>query len=303
MPIVLAAPASTSGSGSSAFSPRAMTWTGWDGSVWPLTRPAAINPRLAPGVQGLHMPPMTIHKSSSPLVAGEDLLGYSLPARPVYWPLLFRAASAAEWEEQHGAFFDSFHPIIPGTWTVGTGSKARSLPLTGVFDGSYSFDRDPFVTGRALIGVELSAPRPLWRGRRISRPFVAAEGVDFIGVGGAPDFHISGAATFQVASIPNPGDEPAYLVWTVIGPLENVQLGVGDALIEVPFDIADGEVLQIDTDPAGLFATLDGVDVTRELGFQTFAPVPARGETGLVIIAGGAGAVTAELVPLYWRAF
>ncbi|NLP82584.1 hypothetical protein HF576_01860 [Microbacterium sp. CFH 90308] len=303
MPIVFAAPAASPGESLGDFRPRRMTWTGFDGSVWPLTRPLAENPRLAPGVQGLHMPRMDVQKSSSPLVAGVELLGYALPEREVYWPLLFRASSIDDWQSAHGAFFDSFHPVETGTWTVGEGKDTRTLPLTGVFDGSYSFHRDPFVTGFAVIGIQLEAPRPLWRGRPVAQEFGADEGQDFIPPAGAPSFYVSPSATFQQATIQNPGNEPAYLVWTVQGPASEVQLGVGGAIIEVPFPIPDGSTLIIDTDPAGQYATLNGIDVTRDLGFQMFAPVPARGTSPLVIAAAGAGRVRAELVPLYWRAF
>lgn len=303
MPIVFAAPAAVPGSSPGAPQPRRMTWTGFDGSVWPLTRPQARNPRMQPGVQGLHMPRMQVVKSSSPLVAGVELMGYSLPEREVYWPLLFRASSAEKWAVEHGAFFDSFHPVETGVWTVGEGPTARTLPLTGVFDGTHSFPHDPFITGRAVIGLQLEAPRPLWRGRAIVKEFGADEGEDFIPPTGAPDFYISPAATFQQAQIENPGNEPAYLVWTVEGPSSDVQLGVGGALIEVPFPVPEGSKLVIDTDPAGQYATLDGVDVTRELGFQMFAPVPARGTSPLAIAAAGSGLVRAALVPLYWRAF
>jgi hypothetical protein len=302
MPIVFAAPATTPSTPGVGL-PRRMTWTGFDGSVWPLTRPQATNPLLRPGVQGLHMPRMDVFKSSSPLVAGVELEGYSLPEREVYWPLLFRNANTTEWAQQHGEFFDSFHPVQTGVWTAGTGADERTLPLTGVFDGSYSFDRDPFVTGRAIIGLQLEAPRPLWRGRPVAKEFSSDEGQEFIPITGAPDFYVSPSATFQQATIDNPGDEPAYLRWTGYGPLTDVQLGVGGALIDVPFPIPDGSELTIDTDPTGQYARLDGVDVTRDLGFQMFAPVPARGTSPLVIVAGGPGRVRAELVPLYWRAF
>lgn len=303
MPIVFAAPLTTPIGGPGLDLPRRMTWTGVDGTVWPLTRPDAVNPLLRRGVKGLHMPPMQVFKSSTPLVPGVDLTGYSLPERPVYWPLIFRASSAAEWVEQHGKFFDSFHPINPGVWTVGEGTESRTLELVGVFDGDHAFDRDPFVSGRAVIGLELIAPRPLWRGRSLRKIFGADQGVDFISVDGAPPFNISPTATFQQASIENPGDEPTYLTWTVHGPASDVQLGVGGAVIEVPFPVANGETLVIDTDPAGQYATLDGVDVTRDLGFQMFAPVPARGTSPLVIAASGEGTVVAELTPLFWRAF
>lgn len=282
--------------------PYFMSWTGFDGSVWPLSDPHVL-PAMERGVKGLHMPAFTTYQSETPLVRGVEHTGYTVQPRSVYWPMFFQADNEAEWRSRYGGFFDSFHPVEAGTWTVGEGANRRTLPLTGVFDGSYAFGMDPFVTGWAMIGVELLAPRPLWRGVPVSRRFTAQDGVDFIQAGLAPEFHISPAATFSSATISNPGNEPSYLTWTVEGPQDDLFLGVGGATIDVPFAVPDGSVLRIDTDPANQFATLDGVDVTTDLGFQTFAPVPARGTSPLSIAASGAGAVNAELVPLYWRAF
>lgn len=286
------------------WAPLPMTWTGWDGSVWPLVGSNAGNPRLGRGVKGLHMPKFSVQKSQSILVPGVDIEGYSIDERAVFWPMLFRALDAETWLAQHGALFDSFHPVKTGTWTVGSGRDARTLALRGDFDGGHVFDRDPVLSLWAMIGVELEAPRPLWRGRSIKQRFSNAAGVPFIDPEtGAPPFHISRGGSFTSAAVSNPGDEPAYMVHTMDGPLDVVQIGIGESLIEVPFPIADGEQLIIDTDPASRFATLDGVDVTRELGFQMFAPVPAKGTTPLTLTAVGAGAVTVELTPLYWRAF
>jgi hypothetical protein len=283
---------------------RPMKWVGFDGSEWQLTRPGNPNPRMAPGVKGLHMPPMQVHSSSSPLVPGVELTGYELPARSVYWPLMFRAPTADQWEADHAAFFDSFHPILEGTWTVGDGELARTLPLTGSFDGSYSFDHDPFVTGHALIGVELLAPRPLWRGRPVGRSFSGPQSTPFIPEGGGPPFHITPGSSFQNAEIRNAGDEPSYLTWTLTDEFEaGAKLGFGEALIEVPFALGPGDVLEINTDPASQYATLNGVDCAPLLGFQIFAPIPARGVTALVIQTSGSGTVRASHTPLYWRAF
>lgn len=282
-----------------------MTWTGVDGRVWRLTKPGAPNPRMAPGVKGLHMPRMVVHSSSSPLVPGIDIdEGYELPERSVYWPLLFRAASAEQWQEDHADFFRSFHPVRTGIWTVGEGRTARTLPLTGSFDGSYTFTRDPFLTRLALIGVELVAPRPLWRGLPITQKFAGASSRPFIPEGGGPPYYISPGATFQDAKISNPGDEPSYLTWEVEGPQPaGIKLGVGEGLIEVPFAIAEGSTLLINTNPAEQYATLDGVDAARDLGFQIFAPIPAGGDVDLVIISDGEGSIRATHVPLYWMAF
>lgn len=302
MPIVYAASVTTPET-VVGIEPRFMKWTGFDGSVWVLTGAGASNPRMRPGVKGLHMPEMVVQKSSTPLVAGVDLLGYELPERSVYWPLLFRSASVLDWEQDHAGLFDSFHPIEPGVWQVGAGDDARTVELTGDFKGDYTFTRDPFMTGLAVIGVELIAPRPLWRGKPIKKTFGGEEGVDFIPPTPGENYFPSPTATFQQAQIDNPGNEPAYLTYTAVGPLPDLTMGVGEAVIDVPFAVNAGSTLVVNTDPAGQFATLDGVDCTRELGFQVFAPVPPRGTTSLAIAASGSGTVTAELTPLYWRAF
>lgn len=302
MPIVLASPSSVPSPPLGDGTARYMSWTGRDGVEWVLCGKNAV-PAMQRGVKGLHMPRMDVFESSTPLVPGSDLLGYSIPGRPVYWPLLFRAQSADEWRQIYSSFFRSFHPVDPGVWTVGEGDDARTLPLTGTFDGSYSFSIDPFVTGWALIGIELYAPRPLWRGKAEKQEFTADLPVDFIPAAPGNEYHPSPDASFATATINNPGDEPAYLRWTVEGPASELELGVDGAVIEVPFDLDEGDTLIIDTDPAGQYATLNGEDVTTELGFQIFGPVPARGTSPLTITSSGAGTVIAELTPLYWMAF
>lgn len=302
MPIVLAAPLTSPGGTGALNHARSMSWTGFDGSFWDLTD--VYGPmQLREGVKGLHMPPMTVFQSSTPLVPGAEIGGYSIDPRPVYWPLTFIASSSDEWRRAYSDFFRSLHPTRPGIWKVGSGDDARTLPLTYTPDGgAYAFKSDPFVNGVALIGLELVATRPLWRGKSIKQEFRADEPVDFIPAAPGDEYFPSPVATFSTATIENPGDEPSYLLWTVEGPQSELELGVDGAVIRVPFDVADGSTLIIDTDPAGQYATLDGVDVTAALGFQMFGPVPARGRSPLTIQSAGAGAVTAELVPLYWTA-
>lgn len=302
MPIVLASPLTLGDAVGSAHTPYPMTWTGIDGSVWDLARVTG-SVTMRRGVKGLHAPRLDVVKSSTPLVPGADLLGYSIPERQVYWPLTFFARSQDAWLTAYSGFFRSMHPIEEGLWTVGVGDGARTLALTYRDDGGYTFSDDPFVYGAAVIGIELEAARPLWRGKAIRKTFRAEDPVDFIPSTPGDEYNPSPIASFSSAAIDNPGDEPAYLTWTVEGPQADLSLGIGGAVIDVPFAVPDGSVLRIDTDPAGQFATLDGDDVTGPLGFQMFGPVPARGTSPLTIASSGTGSVTAELVPLYWRAF
>lgn len=303
MPIVFASPVAVPVS--AVLEARFMSWTGVDGSVWPLSDVYSF-PAMGRGVKGLHMPEMTVFESSTPLVPGVDITGYALPKRKVYWPLMFAAESADAWAASHAAFFDSFHPVEMGTWTVGTGDQARTLQLRGDFRGDYAFGMDPFVSGWAMIGVELEAPRPLWQGKPVGRTFYAEDEIDFIPDEDGDDYYPSPNATFSTATLRNPGDEPAYLKWIVRGPhpANTLSLGVSEADVEVPFTVDEGSELRIDTDPASeSYATLDGVDVTDQLGFQVFAPIPRRGVSTLTIEHTGTGSVRAEVVPLHWRAF
>lgn len=288
---------------SKVFDGQFMSWTGYNGEVFALTGDGS-NPAMQKGVQGLHMPQMIVPSSSSPLAHGEELISYHIPTRQVFWPMIFHAHSAADWRTRHASFFDSFDPQLVGGWTVGKGDDARILSLVGSFNGNHSFQVDPFATGYAVIGLELSAPQPLWRGRSVRRTFLGAEArADFIPNEPGDVYYLSSHSPFALANIDNPGNEPAYLTWTVNGPLSSIKLGVDGAIIEVALPVPEGSSLTIDTDPAAQFATLDGQDVTAELGFQLFGPVPAGGTSPLVIQAEGTGSVVAELTPLYWRAY
>lgn len=282
---------------------RFMSWTGANGQVFVLTD--GSNPAMQRGVQGLHMPAMTTFSSSTPLVHGVDLRGYTIPGREVFWPLMFENRSASEWRTEHAAFFDSFHPVIPGTWTVGVGEDARTLPLVGSFDGMHRFDIDPFLMGYAAIGLELFAPRPLWRGAEIRRTFKPEPQPDFIPADPADqNYYPTSIIGYSSASVRNPGNEPAYVSWEVAGPHPpGLVLGVGTFLVRIPFEIPEGSEFRLDTDPTADFATLDGVDKTVDIGFQVFAPVAPGAGSPLVINSGGTGDVTVKLTPLYWRAF
>jgi hypothetical protein len=93
-------------------------------------------------------------------------------------------------------------------------------------------------------------------------------------------------------------------------------MGVGDSVVEVPFTVADGKALVVDTDPrvqtaieydytAGDPPTLTNpVDRTADLdGAVDFAAIPAGGTSPLNVSITGDGTVRIELVPLYWRAW
>jgi hypothetical protein len=299
-----------------------VTWEGPDGSFWDLTDPAGGVLLVREGVEGLHFPQITRQGTRSRAFPGRRLRGWQAREREVFWRVYVWADGTEAWLDRVEAFFSTIHPTDEGTWTVKAGNRRpRSLQLTGVFDDSFVYDRDPTKYGWHIYPVTLEASMPYWQGERVRRgPWSNPNPVPFFPEGGAPPFHISKSSSFGDASVSNEGDVDAFGVWWVQGPLSSIELGIGDTLIRVPFTVADGEMLRIDCDPrrptgqrgpvplnpetgdvdTDLFV---GTDATRDLGLQDFAAIP-RGRTVPLHIAGvGSGSVMFDLDLQHFRAF
>lgn len=295
----------------------ASTWTGWDGSVWDL-RDSASGVFLLPGVRGLTEGPHDRYADQAPGLAGSLFLGYRATERPVFWPLaVFEDDGAQNWGARDSAFWRTMRPGTTGLWTVTSPSGTRrTLRCRFDHDGGHAFAHDPQRAGWATYQVYLVADEdPYWRGEEILRRWDPSNPSDFIPPGGGPPFHISEPAEL---TIPNPGDVPASIQWAVnavSGPVNTVDLGVGSAVVEIPFEVPDGKRLALDTrpteqvaylgdpDPDDPFAVLDGEDVTDLLGEADFAEAPEGTATTLSVEMDGAGHVLARLVPGYWRAW
>ena len=303
-PLILSAPAPLPESYVNPWQGLTVVWKGCDGSVWDLTDRESGVALFLKGVVGLHFPKFTRHKSKSRAIPGSRLRGWQATEREVFWPVLVWADGSDAWRDRNNAFMNSFHPATPGTWTVKAGSNPpRTLDLTLVVDDDYAFEIDPLQRGWAEYGVTLEAAKPYWRGQKeVAGPWLAPAAVPFIDPAGAPPLHISAGTTFGAAKVPNVGDVEAWGVWTLVGPLTDIELGVG-GVVMTPFDLGVDDVLVIDTDPENATVTLNGADATTELGLQDYAAVPPGAEVALHVEAIGGGSVQFELTPLYFRAF
>ena len=243
--------------------------------------------------------------SSSRAVPGHRLRGTRPRARSVVWPLLVYGDTQESWFVADKGFWHSISPDQAGTWRVSVGAQVRELRLTAMFSSDDEYESDPYYNGWAKYVCEMEAQQPYWTGQTVIRTFEIGptSPVDFFDAAGSPPFHITPGSTFSTATITNPGDVPAYPVWTAVGPLDDIQLGVGTVTIDVPFNLATDEVLRIDTDPRNQPATLDGDDVTATLGFQPLAPVDPGEDRALTVVATETGTITCEIVPLFYRAF
>lgn len=291
----------------SAWGRLKVTWTGWDGTVWDLSHPFGESGVFLTkgGTRGLHMPPVQRYSDSSPGAQGSHWRGFRAEERDVFWPLyLYSEVGSEHWVAVDRAFWATMRPDKTGVWSVTTpGGGTRTLRCRWV-GGDDSSTHDPTHYGWAVYGVNLVAEQPYWEGKPDRRTWKTANGVDFFNAAAAPPFRISPGSTLASARMRNPGDVEAYPVWTVTGPTTSVEVGVGGRIIEVPIELGEGETLTIDTRPTEQYAwDQSGADRTSDLGAVDFAPIEPGASVELSLDMVGTGSVSAEITPLYYRAW
>ena len=301
-----------------------LTWQGWDGSEWDLTRPAA-GLFLRPGVRGLGLPTFERQSSSSPSVAGSRHRGTSTGDREVFWPLyLYSDNSSADFMERDRAFWRSLDTDLEGTWTAHLPNGERrtlGLRLAGADD---DWDHDPIQRGWAAYGINLLAAEPYWLGGTVRQSwgqgdlrnyYITEEDRATYGYPSDAIHYLSQGGALGSATFTNDGDVPAYPVWTVVGATTAVSFGVGGNDIIVPFDIPAGYAVQLDTDPvdgqvlwygewdAASKTITSPADRTEDLDpASAFVAIPRGQDRPLTIQMTGTGTVIAEVRNKYRRA-
>jgi hypothetical protein len=288
-----------------------MKWVGWDGVEWSLTD-SSTGTVMLPGVRGLSMPPVIHHRAAHASLPGARWRGHTIDVREVFWPLqIYSDLGSQDWIERDRAFWRTLDPQLTGQWivTLPDGST-RTLKLRFVDDSQFTMETDSVFAGWSNYGITLAAEQPYWEGASITRRWEAGGTSPFFPISGGPAFTISPGNTLTQATLDNPGDVPAHVVWKVYGPLTSATVGVNGRTINIPFSVAAGDVLVIDTSPAAQTAMMGPVngpwttDKTMNLGSIDFAPLPAGAVSNLSLnIAGGTGSISATFKPLYYRAW
>jgi len=292
-----------------------MTWTGWDGSGWSLSD-AADGTVMMAGVRGLTMPPVVHYTTQYPSVAGARWRGHTVEPREIFWPIqVFSDTSSQGWIDRERAFWRTMRPEKTGTWTVIQPSgEERKLDCRFVDDSNQAFNQDPVLAGWSNYGITMKAEQPFWRAEPIRREWKSSGGaaVPFFPAAPGDGFRISSSTTSDGAKMLNPGDVDAYPRWEIHGPVTSAVVGVGGKNIEVPFAVADGKVLVIETDPTMQTATeytksgldlISPTDKTASLGAANFVPLPADSTATVSLTIVGSGKVALILTPLYLRAW
>lgn len=302
-----------------------LSWTGWDGSQWDLTRPSS-GLFLRPGVRGLHLPTFERQSSSSPMVAGSRHRGSFTKDREVFWPLyLYSDEGSTGFMERDRAFWQSLDPDMEGVWTAAVPNGGRRTLGLRLVSSDDDMQRDPIKAGWAAYGINLLADKPYWLGETVTkswaqddmRPYYITD-ADRTKYGYAADVvhYLSPGGSLGTATFSNDGDVPSYPVWTVVGPTTAVSFGVGGSDIIVPFEIPDGYAVQLDTDPVngqilwyGVWdqttkSLIAPVDRTPELSqASAFVPIPRGQDRPLSIAMTGSGTVIASVQNRYRRAW
>jgi hypothetical protein len=292
-----------------------MIWIGWDGSEWEITDPSGGVFVPNEGVRGLSMPPVQRYTDESPVIAGSRNRGSRVAERDCFWPLLVVSdGGSSEWSARDAAFWKTMDPTKTGTWIFERpdGSR-RYLDCRFSDDGGVTFERDPHHFGTAVYGITLIAEQPYWRGPRVIRIYGQADSSPFFG---PETVTISPGSTISDGVINNPGDVPAYPIWTISGSFDTATVGIIDQPIEVPYAQASDRKLVIDTRPDRLTAyeydvaddDLSGafIDRTEDLGLAEFGSIPPGDEVALALNLEGPGInsfVKVELDPLHYRAW
>ena len=287
-----------------------MKWIGWDGSEWSLSD-AGTGTVMLPGVRGLNMPPVIHHRAAHASLPGARWRGHTVDVREVFWPLqVYSDAGSMEWADRDRQFWKTLNPAKTGQWVVSLpdGSN-RTLTLRFLDDTEFALAHDSVLSGWHNYGITLAAEQPFWEAEAIEREWVTGSSVPFFPVSGAPAFGISPGNVLTTATLENPGDVAAHLVWQVHGPITNATVGVNGRNVVVPFAVAAGEVLEIDTNPSVQTAMLGPVggplttDKTMNLGTIDFAPLPAGETSNLSLTVTGSGKISASFKPRYYRAW
>jgi hypothetical protein len=302
-----------------------MTWTA-KGTEWPLTD-YSTGLCLLSQVRGLGTPKFTRYSVSSPATPGSLFRGVSVADRDVFWPVhIWNDTSSLEWMDRDRAFWSTMDPYDTGVWTVYLpDGGTRSIRLRFVDDGDHAAEVDPIGNGWDTYGINLVAEQPFWEGNPVVRSWKADTPLTFFDPTGPQIVNINSGHSLDSASITNPGDVESFPRWFIDGDTTTGTVGVNGVTVNIPFAVASGKCLVIDSDPDVIGATMydittaglamkpsarvigvdliNPVDKTALLGEADFASVPAGSSVPLTLAVTGGGTIEVALPTRYRRAW
>lgn len=209
----------------------------------------------------------------------------------------------ARWRDLDRRFRGSLNPMEPGTLVCQTPEGERSIQLLtdGVGDKTEAW---PDIRGWQEYDVDFTAESALWSGTpvNISIPYSAGGSQDYYR-GKGPNFLISEGTVQSSRTVQNPGDAPAWPVWTISGPGQ-FTVGVGEH-VTVTAPLGADETLVIDTEKRSV-TDGTGASAWGRLVSRDFAQIPRGSSSDVVVSAVDASAgssVSMTIVPQFLGAY
>lgn len=288
------------------------TFTGSNGTEIDLSSSGASVVLVNAELVGMGLPTYESYRTTAPGLAGSRYRGARTTERAV--EIAFMVHSDEDTDEflaNDRYFWDLMgDPSLPVVWRVQTPDGLwRELTMRLSEDATGGLAWDTLEAGWVLYQLRFVADDPYWYGAPVELEFNAIAGTGFYTPPGTDVFSISHMLTTESVEIPNEGDVEAWITWTVVGPLEGLDLtlvssGYTDGSLGIP-DVVTGDTLVTYTDPRVATALLDGVDVTEQVIPWDPRPIPAKDTQTLVVLAviTGTGSLTATVRPRYRRAY
>jgi hypothetical protein len=285
---------------------------GVDGSQWDLRRGQIV---LGPGAEGFGLPKFDRPTTESPARDGQQLQGTGSRAlaRSGILPMIMQEqATDLAWLALQRAWWAAWSPDLPCLLSVTDPAGAvRSLKVFLDSDDGYSLDDEPSLALFERLPTSWIADDPWYRGPVQLQRIDVPTGGDWLAGGTAPPFQFQPAATTGAGTLSNPGEVPAWPVYTVGAGATSFSITVNGQTTSGTLTVPTGGRLVIDTDPSAqtivLYAS-DGSVTTiaySQLSSVAFAPIPVGGSVPVTTsVAGGNGAsITVAIEPRYRRAF
>lgn len=297
-----------------------VVWEGWDGSRWDLLDPRS--PTFALELDGMGLPGFTQQLTKIGSRDGSQYDGTTWDENTVtitvkvgdeYVPDGYtRRRRGADWRAIDRTFRHSFSPEHEGRLIVTSemGERWLHLRLDAPINPPSAINPAEIGTATYVIGLT-AGDSPWWTGDPVEDSFGwSTDNGPFLDEDPNPTdetevgLYVAADGDLDVARLANPGDRPAWPMWWATGPAAEVHLGVGEDYVVLPFSVADGAKVYVDsfnqtiTDEAGnsLWPLMGFNDPTA------FVPLPAGGESSLHIRLIGAAAparVGVSIVPRY----
>ncbi len=251
------------------------------------------------GAQGLALPAPRVVREEIPFDHGTRRRAVKVAEREVDLPILAAAPDAVALYDLIGQLSRWLDPTR-GAATLRCAVGARTRDLGVVYQGGLP-ERRVLGASAARFVLTLGADDPYWYDTAETQIAYTLDASTQRGLFPFFPLVVSSAVVFAVPAIVNPGDAPAWPVWTVTGPGADLALRnttTGEALM-LPGTIAAGEVVTVDTRPGAKTVTRLG-GTTALLDTRSSFWALARGQNALSLEL--ANATAASSIQLSYKA-